>query len=188
MKILLSIFSIFIGYTSTSFAETKFSLEGSLQQDQKNVSGNSTIQQSAYDGRLSFSLYSESYIYVALGALYAAAQEPIDTTKSANLTTLNPYGGIEYRGKSSLGFGAYYSPSTNSTYQQTGSVTEKWAGNAYWVKIGASPMIDKTWGFAFNLNYYSGNFTSKSTTASFTTVSSFTRSYFFPSLGVNIHW
>ncbi len=185
------LFFILLVLPLSSFGETRLNIDGNWTGDTSTLTASGAGSRSFILGGASFSAYTDSSIYFSAGMAVYSSVEPATATTTSTFSTIVPFAGLAYFFKKGqyriASLGAYYVPSVSASYSETGTATETWSGSGYMGRLAIHPSLTSYMSVVFALNYLSLSFTNKSGTA-VTTVSSFTRGIFIPTVGIEFFW
>ncbi len=174
---------------SLSFAKADIHAGGDvgLIQDQKSITSRDLIQTTFYDVYIYLPASRNNSFYLGFEYNYMSTTQPNSVaTTTATLTASNVMVGMKYVfGKKELfSISLMGSPSTQATYQVTGSKADLWTGSAFASKFSIQSELSSSLKLCVSLVYYSATYISKSSSSDSTTVSSFSRSLLIPTFGL----
>lgn len=145
----------------------------------------------SYDFAASYTPSKDGNLSFNIGHLYINSIEPVSANASALLKSFNPYLGLRLSAGDnqliSLSFN--YMPYTQASYTQSGLPVETWTGTGYSVKLSLHPKLSDRFDGMISVLYYSAQFTKKTADdGAVTSVSSFSRSYLTPLVGLQIRF
>ena len=169
-------------------AEVIVGFDTAVSQDKKTITSSSSLNNLFLDGSVLVSFNQDSNYFLSLGYIYSTSTEPFTSTTSATFISSNPYAGLSYfAGKQhTFGLGVYWIPAGQGTYSQSSSLSESWSGSGFYTKLMVQPELTKYLSLSFSLIYYSATYSSKGSTASVSDVSTFSRTYYSPMVGLKI--
>lgn len=175
--------------SSHAYARVQVGGSAAFAGEANTIASGGSSDSSYYDAFAYLTPYSKWNLYVGLEYVASSFTGPNSAGVNSVFSTDNAALGLRYTfGKSEVFYvGGAFALAANASYQTTGAAAETWTGSSMIFQAGLRPELNKKWRVKAAVHYVSSTYSSKKTAnaaSSSSAVNSFTRTSYFPTLGI----